>query len=58
MKSRAAGCGLISTVIPSIVLLCVSTMIITIVIIIRRRITIIIIIIPRQGNTRLMSSGG
>ena len=57
MKSRAAGCGLISTVIPSIVLLCVSTMIITIVIIIIR-ITIIIIIIPRQGNTRLMSSGG
>ena len=40
MKSKAAGCGSISTVIYSIVLLCISSIIIIIIII-----TIIIIII-------------
>ena len=46
MKSKAAGCGSISTVISSIVLLCVSSIMIMIIIIII--ITIIIIIIDRR----------
>ena len=41
MKSKAAGCGSISTVISGIVLLCVSSVIIIVIIII----TIIIVII-------------
>ena len=44
MKSKAAGCGPISTVFSSIVLLCVSSMIIMIIIIIKIIIIIIIII--------------
>ena len=44
MKSKAAGCGWISTVISSIVLLCVSSIIIIVIIIM----TIIIIIKPQD----------
>ena len=45
MKSKATGCGLISTVFSSIVLLCVSSIIIIIIIIIIITIIIIIMII-------------
>ena len=63
MKSKATGCGMISTIFSSIVLLCVSSiiimMIITIIIIVIIIIIIIIIVItlkcwcPLKGHTYL-----
>ena len=50
MKSKATGCGSISTVISSIVLLCVSSIIIIIV--------IIIIIMVRAGQVELPTEKG
>ena len=50
MKSKAAGCGSISTVISGIVLLCVSSVIIIIVIIIITIIIVIIIIIFKRED--------
>ena len=51
MKSKATGCGLISTVFSSIVLLCVSSItIITIIIIIIIMIIIMIMIIILYSN--------
>ena len=44
MKSKAAGCGLISTVISSLVLLCISSIIIITIIIIIIIIIIVIVI--------------
>ena len=53
MKSRAAGCGSISTVISGIVLLCVSSVIIIIVIIITI-IIVIIIIFKREDEVECL----
>ena len=50
MKSKATGCGSISTVFPSIVLQCISSIIIIIIIIIIIEILMVIIMIKNKSS--------